>query len=107
MNKLLGKTTHPALPSGSDDNIAEMFSDYFVDKIDNIRLSIQSAVSDDQDIEANVSVHFMQPLTTFNSVSEQAVEKIIRSSANKSCDLDPMPTELVKMALLDLLPLMT
>ena len=107
VNKLLGKTTHPALPTGSDDNIAEMFSDYFVDKIDNIRLSIQSAVSDDQDIEANVSVHFMQPLTTFNSVSEQAVEKIIRSSANKSCDLDPMPTELVKMALPDLLPLMT
>ena len=104
VNKLLGKDVRSALPSGSSISIADMFSNYFIDKIDTIRDSIQTE---------EISVNFCKKpecvtfLANFHPVSEHLVNKIISKSACKSCDLDPLPTHLVKLVLPHLLPIIT
>jgi hypothetical protein len=80
-----------------------MFSDYFIDKICNIRDSIPS----DQTAVTLPPPEVELPLTEFHPVSEQHVSNVIMSSASKSCDLDPMPTSLIKLALPELLPICT
>jgi hypothetical protein len=81
-----------------------MFSNYFIDKINTIKDSIQC-----EEISTNVSeqTDSIALFTNFQLVSEQAVCKIIRSCASKRCDLDPMPTHLVKLVLPQLLPIIT
>jgi len=103
-NKLLGKKNESPLPSGSDKDIATMFSDYFIEKIDKIRDSIPS---DNIDLNIPPPTAVTSSLIEFQSVSEQEVTKIIMSSPSKSCDLDPLPTSLVKMALPQLIPVIT
>ena len=46
-------------------------------------------------------------LSTFESVSEQDMAKIIAKSNSVSCELDPMPTFLIKQCLPQLLPVLT
>jgi hypothetical protein len=45
--------------------------------------------------------------TQFHSLSSQQVEKLIRKSPDKSCELDPLPTWLVKLCLPELSALIT
>ena len=81
-----------------------MFSEYFVDKITKIRDSIPS---DHSDIHIPPPGEITTFLTAFQQVREHDIERIIRSCGNKSCDLDPLPTSLVKTALPQLLPVIT
>ena len=46
-------------------------------------------------------------MTTFSTVSEEDVEKMIRKANDKSCSLDPIPTKILKQYLLTLLPVIT
>ena len=46
-------------------------------------------------------------LKFFDKVSEQDIEKVILSMPNKSCLLDPIPTDFTKSLLPELLPLFT
>jgi hypothetical protein len=46
-------------------------------------------------------------LEEFTSVTEEEVKRIIEHSPNKSCELDPMPTWLLKLCLQELLPILT
>ena len=43
----------------------------------------------------------------FEPVSEEVITEIISKSPDKSCDLDPMPTSLVKSRLTELVPVIT
>ena len=48
----------------------------------------------------SISVHFYPPqvkLENFSLISEDEIGKIIRKSSNSSCQLDPIPTWLVKL----------
>jgi hypothetical protein len=45
-----------------------------------------------------------QELTRFRPLSNDEVRKLILKSASKSCDLDPIPTWLLKHCLEELLP---
>jgi hypothetical protein len=45
-----------------------------------------------------------QELTRFRPLSNDEVRKLILKSASKSCDLDPIPTWLLKHGLEELLP---
>jgi len=102
-NNILGRNSVSPLPSGTDSDIADMFSEFFIEKILRIRDSIPSD---------NVTIHIPPPvveamIAEFQSVTENEVIKLIKSCANKHCDLDPMPTSLVKLALPQLSPLVT
>ena len=73
------------------ENLPDEFCKFFNEKIEKIRK--------DLDIynKAPIFVPYTgQCMTTFTPVSEDFVKDIIMSSNTKSCDLDPMPTEMLK-----------
>jgi hypothetical protein len=102
-SKLLGTDEPYALPSGKQEAIlVQEFSDFFVHKVEQIRISIDVSPPpvDDQQ-QCDVTLESWEPVT------EAEVERIIRSSPNKSCPLDPIPTALLKECLGVLLPHIT
>ena len=91
-NELSGKTFDTVLPNNiAKENLPDEFCKFFNEKIEKIRK--------DLDIynKAPIFVPYTgQFMTTFTPVSEDFVKDIIMSSNTKSCDLDPMPTEMLK-----------
>ena len=74
-------------------DIANKFSAYFTEKIDAIRTPLDLI----DDSEPNYSPFFTgNTMCAFEEVSIEEVRKIIISAPNKSCELDALPTELLK-----------
>ena len=104
VNSLLGKSSSSPLPSDkTSTELVGMFSDFFVEKITKIRNSIPTVP---RPLEADFPSNSCR-LMNFNLVLEEDVLKLITSSRSKSCDLDPLPTELVKKAAHKLCPAIT
>ena len=106
---LLGGTNEVILPTNkSSKKLSQDFSDFFIDKIEDIRTGISS-----QSQSASESVNIVpEPsavncVDTFTPVSQEEVKRIIQMSPNKSCVIDPMPTWLLKLYLDELLPIFT
>lgn len=110
-NNLMGRTGEIVLPScSSQEDLSEQFSSFFIDKVANIRQDLlQKNNSNDVGTQSMVAdVPFIgQHLDTFENVSEAELRKIIMAAPSKSCELDPMPTFLLKPCLDSLLPLIT
>ena len=91
----MSKSPNPMPVEKTDAQLAGEFASFFLDNIKKIRLQFQNT---DQYIpEVNASVprlHELQPLT------DEEVEKEICSMNNKTCELDAIPTYLIK----DILP---
>ena len=91
-NTILGKSRSSPLPSTFDsDDLPNVFSDYFTEKIRNIGNNFpppNPTASPDTSYVGN-------PLLTFESVTDEFVLKIINSASAKSCELDPIPTTLL------------
>ena len=88
---LTGTTTsNPLPPSASDKELANVFADYFMNKIQSIRDSLHahSKYSAPPGNASNFSAFV--PLSTSN------VMKIILGIKTKSCEIDPIPTKLLK-----------
>ena len=106
---LLG-STEAALPTGKSSNeLAQNFSDFFIDKVQGIRNDITSHAGSDPDTfkyDTN-KLSMDNSLSEFTPVSEAGVQKVIKRSPDKSCELDPIPTWLLKSCLPELLPLVT
>ena len=76
INTLLHRKGDPIVPTSSDDEVlAESFSSYFFDKILRIRNDLEQYILQSAD---------------------DHVRKLIMDSSSKSCDLDPLPTWLLK-----------
>ena len=88
------------LPShDSFEQLSNMFSDFYATKIEKIRSNISS---NNVDGSARVGLLALDkpcqvdvPLTEFHPATADEIRKIINSSPNKSCDLDPIPTWLL------------
>jgi hypothetical protein len=98
MFKLLGITQSMPLPeSESPRMLADDFNRYFIDKIDTINILLES-----RNVETQMDPHIYDTcyatatLMEFQFVSEMAVRKIFLSAPCKSCELDPVPTTLLK-----------
>lgn len=101
VNTLLGrKVTAPMPADKSPSELASMFNDFFVQKIQKIRNSINS----DSPAPDVPSPAVTCSLSTFQPLTIEQVEKLITASTNKSCDLDPLPTSFVKMEVKTLAP---
>ena len=91
-NTILGKSWSSPLPSTFDsDDLLNVFSDYFTEKIRTIRIFFpppNPTAFPDTAFTGN-------PLLTFESVTDEFVLKIINSASAKSCELDPIPTTLL------------
>ncbi|XP_071484307.1 uncharacterized protein [Diadema antillarum] len=98
VNELLGRSKSKRLPTiyDSEADLANMFSDFFHEKISNIRnvLSNFSASGTAHETSHPPSSTWL----AFQLVSSVEVSKIIKSSPCKSCALDPVPTWMVKAA---------
>ena len=100
VNSVLHRVPDTSMPSTSDiTTLCHSLSTFFVNKIEKIRKKFC-------DPKHNVP-HIPTPENNFPMTFEPAtadeVKKLILSSQDKSCDLDPLPTKLLKSCL-DILP---
>lgn len=109
---LMGKQQKSPLPSSSSEiDLSNSFADFFINKVETIRDDLRSAnqVHDnddngylDHDIEFNGSA-----LLEFNHTTDEEIRNILRKSASKSCELDPIPTNLLKACTDAVVPVVT
>jgi hypothetical protein len=92
---LLGASNEVVLPSStSTKQLAQDFSNFFINKVEVIRNDIKT-----QNSFSNMNTNGFTPssplvtnMLDFAPVSEQTIKRIILKSPNKSCELDPVPT---------------
>ena len=104
--KKLGRTTkeQPLPKHESISQLSEDFSDFFIDKIVKIREGFTSSTNYDKYDKKETPP---PPFTEFKIISNDDAKKLINNAANKSCELDPIPTDLVKLCADELSPVIT
>ena len=101
LNTLLGRSQTLKLPSGDPATSALAFSDFFVLKIDRIRRSIPLTPAP----LTLATPHLTSTLSAFAPISAETLSKLIASAPTKHCELDPIPTHLLKLVVSELSPL--
>ena len=102
-DKLMSKNDSLILPSHTDtQELAESFSEYFDDKIAKIRTILEGNRTSQATDEYTAGT--VPKMSNFKPVSEDELRKLIMSSNSKSCNLDPIPTQLLKACIDALLP---
>ncbi len=105
INSALNKKEDTAIPPGvSDNELANEFLDFFDGKIERIRSELDGT---DNNIKPTESHKYQYELTDFRLLTEDEVKKLMTNSGNKYCELDPLPTSLLKDSIDDVLPLIT
>jgi hypothetical protein len=103
---LLNGPTEIALPSGETPiKQAQEFSDFFIGKVEGIRKDISAnvqtfAISTSTE---NNKLTETNKLTHFRPATNEEIEKLIKLSPVKSCEIDPIPTWLLKSCTTELL----
>ena len=91
LKKVLHRSPKIVLPDHTNINsLINTFGRYFADKIAKLRSGLLST-----DANHPVLGFCKNKFVSFWTMSEEEVLKIIKSTPNKSCDLDPIPTSLV------------
>ena len=96
-------------PSGCS-KVHEQFSDYFINKIVKIQGSICEKQSEIENIELlrkELEEYTGELLEEFTSISESELQTIVLGMSNASCMLDPLPTDLLKLCIDEILPALT
>ena len=104
VNKITHKVRSTPLPDHeSTKDLANDFNNFFAEKIEKIRQNFKTTNNFDQyDTEFDGN-----KLDSFRPLSEADVIKMVHNSSNKSCELDPIPTSLLKKCLPELAPTLT
>ena len=103
VNNLLGRRKETALPTNQPaSELVDMFSRFFNDNTANIHRDIGSSGSFG-DLLPPVSA----TMDTLPPVSSDELFNIIMASPSKSCNIDPLPTSLLKTYVAPLLPFLT
>ena len=106
-NSLMGKNGETILPTHScDKTLADQFLSFFHNKIDNIRTGL-CAMVDEPLVEIPDQSFNGVPLNCFSSVTLQEIRHIILKAPSKSCELDPLPSWLLKECVDELSPIVT
>ena len=106
VNHLLHRKTSSPLPSVSTPSLSEKFASFFSDKVSKLRLAFQNT-------SPVLSPHFPEPLISppsfpsFAPATHDEIHKILLNCPNKQCDLDPIPTWLLKQCSSVLVPVIT
>ena len=105
VNNLLHRSPAPAFPNiSSVTSVAQQFSTFFSDKVTKLRANITPVIQ---------SPYFPQParnppsLDCFRPTDLAEITKLILSSPNKQCELDPIPTAILKQCVSTLAPTIT
>ena len=106
MNKIMNRKQSQPLPPHDDPKaLANDFSAFFQGKVDTIRSKFDPTIDDAFEYDGKDDT--ISAFHTFQSVTEEDIRKIVSKSASKSCELDPLPTKLLKSNLDILLPVIT
>jgi len=96
MDSLLSRNIPKSLPSTTSPSaLASSFLNFFNDKITNLCSTIPSCASSFSFAD-NPAISIPPQLSSFQSVTEHEVRRIILSSSDSSCSLDLIPTKLLK-----------
>jgi len=114
INQLLHRNSSSPLPNSLPPfSIAESFCSFFSGKIATLRLSLQSLLSKNSPADTPSFIHDHPPspprssLSIFQPTSETEVSNLLHSLPNKQCELDPIPTSLLKDCASILVPIIT
>ena len=103
IDKMTGKNkSNPLPPSRNNEELAEEFASFFINKIRKIREALDTSPKF-KPTQQSSSKSFVN----FTNLTEDEVEKIIMSILTKSCKLDVLPTKVLKDIVTPLLPLLT
>ena len=95
LNKAMHRQRENPMPSHTTTkDLANRFSDYFQTKVSKIREKFHNDPSDST--FAYDGGNFNTVLDSFKELSLDEVTKLINGSSNKSCEMDPLPTVLLK-----------
>ena len=114
MKGVLDWNKKPATPSNIPENaLPSVLREFFLDKI----IKIRNAISHDdmsssfaairQNICSDLSDYNGSTLDQFRPATEDEIQRLIMSSPSSSCELDPVPTWLLKQCLPVFLPNLT
>ena len=105
-NRLLGKRLPSPLPSVFPANeLPQKFADFFMTKIALIHQKLDSAVAQPSLVADRV---YTGPLLRcFHPVTKEFVKKVIVGASPKTCELDPVPSSMLRDCLDELLPYIT
>ena len=102
INELTGYKKERILPSnGPDETIAEEMSQYFIDKVSNIRKNLTASQSCVDNIKLSLPdiqddhLKTVNSLTCFRNISLLELKAHISGLKKKSCKLDPIHTPLL------------
>ena len=90
--------------------LAQSFNIFFTDKIDKIMAIIEDRNKNTFMVPSHVlelDEQSTSTLTCFRNMTEDEIKNIIMHSPSKSCDLDPLPTTLLKACIDVLAPIIT
>ena len=106
-NGLLGRKKEQLFPPGlNSQELADKFNEFFITKITNIRSDLLE--QDTQSSDTQPENHLIpNALAKFRPLSCEDVSKIVLASPAKTCDADPIPTELLKKVLPAIIHLLT
>ncbi len=102
-DKLLSDQQTKYPNSDNDVELANKFSRYFETKIDNIRADFKS----DETTGATLNPLTQTKFSKLRATDNVEVRNVIKLCANKTCELDPIPTWLLKSCIDELLPILT
>ena len=91
----------------SDSELANQFSEFTKKKISDIVSSFASDVTFAQSTVLYPEISLNCNLSEFIPVTEIQLQRLIKSTPPKACNLDPLPTWLLKDCLDELLPILT
>ena len=91
--------------------MAQQFSDFFITKVNTIQQELTHYTHDATKVAMTPmsdDVKFRGvAMNCFEPVTESDVERLVSNAPAKSCDLDPIPTWLLKLCSCELLPIIT
>ena len=97
----MGVKTTEKLPVGwgTDAEFAQIFNTFFEKKVTKIKSSIENATTTTVDKLLSlkpIHLSLVNPMSVFNPVDLNALDKVFTEMSNSYCELDSMPTVLCK-----------
>lgn len=88
----------------SPGQLAESFCSFFDEKVKRIRQELDASIS--EDLSVPVKDRYSVYPTGFHTVSEDELVNIIKGTSDSYCELDPIPTSLLKKVISYLAPVL-